>query len=303
LLPFPIRALSGSLLVHGALLLWLLSLSFSAALPVSSIRTQVVILTAPSVSRQAALPLRPRQGLTPPRTTLKIVPRAFHAPEVASSRPAPRPLISALEPLRLDVAQLAPELPRSSVTFAPPPLKTNNLAEDRPAVPNPAPRQLVQTAGFSQLETSAPVLPHRAPSGAGGFDAATPAELATPRAVPHASIPARGGFGDATAGAATPQSRATAPVSPLIPVEILFKPRPAYTEDARRLQIEGEVLLEMLFVASGEARVERIVRGLGHGLDESAVAAARGIRFHPARRDGMPVDFQATVHIVFELAY
>jgi hypothetical protein len=45
-----------------------------------------------------------------------------------------------------------------------------------------------------------------------------------------------------------------------------------------------------------------VVRGLGHGLDENAVAAAGGIRFHPARRDGTPVDYQATVHITFELA-
>jgi hypothetical protein len=45
------------------------------------------------------------------------------------------------------------------------------------------------------------------------------------------------------------------------------------------------------------------VRGLGHGLDETAAAAARNIRFRPARRSGDPVDFTAIVHIVFQLAY
>jgi len=49
--------------------------------------------------------------------------------------------------------------------------------------------------------------------------------------------------------------------------------------------------------------VGRIVRGLGHGLDEAAVRAAQQIRFKPARRDGQPVDFPAVVHIVFQLAY
>jgi len=85
--------------------------------------------------------------------------------------------------------------------------------------------------------------------------------------------------------------------------EILFKPRPAYTDEARRLRIEGEVLLEVLFAASGEARVLRTLRGLGHGLDESAIAAAHEIRFRPARRGDAPVDSSAVVHIVFQVAY
>jgi outer membrane biosynthesis protein TonB len=51
-------------------------------------------------------------------------------------------------------------------------------------------------------------------------------------------------------------------------------------------------------------QVERVVKGLGHGLDESAMAAARQIRFKPAKTaDGQPVDSQAVVHILFELAY
>ncbi len=33
------------------------------------------------------------------------------------------------------------------------------------------------------------------------------------------------------------------------------------------------------------------------------VAAARAIRFHPAQREGAPVDSAAVVHIIFQLAY
>lgn len=90
--------------------------------------------------------------------------------------------------------------------------------------------------------------------------------------------------------------------SPVTPVEIVFKPKPLYTDEARAKKIEGEVMLAMQFSASGEARVERVMRGLGYGLDETAVAAARGIRFRPAMRDGGPVDSAAVVHIVFQLA-
>jgi TonB family protein len=68
------------------------------------------------------------------------------------------------------------------------------------------------------------------------------------------------------------------------------------------MHIEGEVLLDVMFEASGQIRVLRVVRGLGHGLDESAQRAAQQIRFNPAKRDGQPYDSDAVVHIVFALA-
>lgn len=88
-----------------------------------------------------------------------------------------------------------------------------------------------------------------------------------------------------------------------IPVEITFKPNPVYTEEARSLKIEGEVLLEVAFAANGTLHVNRVVRGLGHGLDEAAIAAANKIRFKPALRMGTPVDSTAVVHVSFQLAY
>src|SRR5579862_2914941 len=86
-------------------------------------------------------------------------------------------------------------------------------------------------------------------------------------------------------------------------VEIVFKPKPVYTDEARNLQLEGEVLLEVMFGANGELHVNRVVRGLGHGLDEAAVTAASQMRFKPAQRFGTPVDSTAVVHVVFQLAY
>jgi len=87
------------------------------------------------------------------------------------------------------------------------------------------------------------------------------------------------------------------------PVEITFKPNPVYTAEARNLKIEGEVKLEMSFGANGTLTVNRVVSGLGHGLDEAAVAAAQKIRFKPALRNGQPVDSVAIVHVRFQLAY
>lgn len=100
-----------------------------------------------------------------------------------------------------------------------------------------------------------------------------------------------------------PQVKQTAAVSNTKPVEILFVPKPTYTDEGRAKKVEGDVLLQVVFTASGQVQVERIVRGLGYGLDEAAEAAARQIRFHPAEQDGRPVDFDAIAHITFQLAY
>ena len=112
-----------------------------------------------------------------------------------------------------------------------------------------------------------------------------------------------GGFGDADVPAPpTIQSRPAQVSINLVPAEILSKPVPTYTEEARAKRIEGEVLLEVVLEASGKLRVLRVVRGLGHGLDDSAVRAAEQIRFKPALKDGQPYDSTAVVHIIFQLA-
>jgi len=86
-------------------------------------------------------------------------------------------------------------------------------------------------------------------------------------------------------------------------VEIISKPTPVYTKEARQLKLEGEVLLEVMFGANGQLRVNRVVQGLGHGLDEAAITAANQMRFKPALRNGSPVDSTAIVHVVFQMAY
>ncbi len=86
------------------------------------------------------------------------------------------------------------------------------------------------------------------------------------------------------------------------PVELLSKPSPVYTEEARRLGIQGEVTLSVVFQASGTIRILEVVKSLGHGLEPAAEQAAAQIRFRPARNNGKPVDFPATLRIEFRLA-
>ena len=111
-----------------------------------------------------------------------------------------------------------------------------------------------------------------------------------------------GGFTEVAAVAAPVPKARTEDKPELTPVEILYKPRPVYTPEARQIHLEGEVLVRVSFSASGELRVQQVVRGLGHGLDESALRAAQQIKFRPAQRHGQPYDSTALVHIVFELA-
>ncbi len=114
---------------------------------------------------------------------------------------------------------------------------------------------------------------------------------------------ATGGFGSEQVVHAGPKIAQLDAGPATTPVEILFKPQPVYTDEARSLKLEGEVLLEVMFGASGTLHVNRVVRGMGHGLDEAAAAAANKMRFKPALRMGQPVDSTAIVHVTFQIAY
>jgi TonB family protein len=113
-----------------------------------------------------------------------------------------------------------------------------------------------------------------------------------------------GGFGSVEiAPSAKSAPKKTEDASATQPVVILFKPNPQYTDEARKLGIEGEVQVEVIFRASGQVQTVRVVKGLGHGLDEAALRAAEQIRFKPAMQEGHAVDFPAIAHIVFQVAF
>src|ERR1700681_2226055 len=103
------------------------------------------------------------------------------------------------------------------------------------------------------------------------------------------------GFADQSAVPDVPKKKAASAESGTGTVDILDKPRPEYTAEGRSLKVEGDVVIDVVFLASGAVQVNHVVSGLGHGLDESAVHAAQQIKFKPAKRDGQAVDFPARV--------
>jgi TonB family protein len=113
-----------------------------------------------------------------------------------------------------------------------------------------------------------------------------------------------GGFGDASvATAEAPKKKASNDSPADTAVTILEKPRPEYTAEGRSMKLEGDVVLDVVFLTNGHVEVNRVISGLGHGLDESASKAAQQIKFKPALREGQPVDYPARVRIEFRLAY
>jgi len=258
-----------------------------------------ISLVAPTLSEPAPVPQAVTRISVPAVASPKL-------PEVAAPIPIPTPRTPRVE-RTVDVP--APPAPK-------PVLQPNVLAEV-PAMPVAKP---VHTGSFGdpigvlvQPQTSAT---NRTPALAavGSFGTtATGTERPTGRGVATGAFGTQSGASGQTSkavksvdfsetAALAKAKTVEARVSPIAPVAIQSKPAPVYTEEARRLRVEGDVVVRVVFTAAGEIRIVGVVKGLGHGLDEAAVAATRQIRFTPARRDGQFVDYPATIHVVFALS-
>jgi protein TonB len=85
------------------------------------------------------------------------------------------------------------------------------------------------------------------------------------------------------------------------PPTVISSPDPEYTDRALRDSVEGEVVVWAVVRADGSVGDAKVVKKLGSGLDESAVAAVRRWRFSPAMKDAKPVAVQVNVRVRFKL--
>ena len=229
----------------------------------------------------------------------------------------------AFEVAKMDTAEKGPKRPKEDV-------KLNNMGSGSAAPATvKAPVDKVQTGGFGDPNgvpgkgdpnhatnvnrQGSPALPggEGFGNGTGGKNGIAGTVASTGfgngTAVPPAGGKTKGtvvagGFG-AVDTSSDPKKKAVASGPADNTPTILDKPRPEYTAEGRSLRIEGDVVIDLVFLAKGSIQINRVVSGLGHGLDESAVRAAQQIKFKPAKRDGEPVDFPARVHVEFRLAY
>jgi protein TonB len=264
----------------------------------------------------------PEKPPTPPmRSTRVFLPAMLPSAPVVTPRlpapPAPPPRIRELA--RAEVPKPLPVAPIVAKPVEPPPQPLVPAAApvverpiEKPEVQRPVETGLFERTAGAQISQAAATVT------TGGFGSAASQRGA-------ANGPGTVTTGGFSSGARAPRGaanvsgevqtagfdqRASAPAQPSVavakpidrPVEIVFKPTPEYTDEARSARVEGTVSLELEFTAAGDVRVLRVVRGLGHGLDETAQRAALRIRFKPAHSAGGPVDSRATVHITFRLS-
>jgi TonB family protein len=267
----------------------------------------------------------------------KLLPAAFAAPKLTVPRElrAPQPQPQILEPPKVALNNFTPAVLRQIPGGARPSLLVHTGEFGSSATPTVnAPIQKVQTGSFGDpngIPGQGKPNAHLVAASSGSFDLPPGAGYGngtggangirgTVASAGFGNGIAVGGPGDGrsnghgSAGIETgafgaqqvtrtsskPQQLDSGPST--TPVEITFKPNPVYTEEARQLKLQGEVLLEVVFGANGQLHVNRVVRGMGHGLDEAAITAANQMRFKPALHNGLPVDSTAVVHVVFQLA-
>lgn len=85
------------------------------------------------------------------------------------------------------------------------------------------------------------------------------------------------------------------------PVDLSPGVKPPYTPEARSAGIEGMLVLELVIGEDGRVLRARVLKGLGHGLDQSAVQTYYSKRFTPAYKEGKPITVKINVPIRFQL--
>jgi TonB family protein len=88
---------------------------------------------------------------------------------------------------------------------------------------------------------------------------------------------------------------------PVTPPHIVSKVEPEYSEEARKVRLEGTVMLRVVVGADGKARDFQVLHSVGMGLDENALAAVSEWLFKPGEKDGQPVNVYAQIQVNFRL--
>ncbi len=87
-----------------------------------------------------------------------------------------------------------------------------------------------------------------------------------------------------------------------VKAQVTAKPDPTYTREARRVGVQGVVVLKVLLLGNGKLDRVRVVRRLPFGLTENAIRAACEIKFKPAMKTGKEVSQWVTLEYAFRLA-
>ncbi len=334
-LPEPERSTASfltSALVNGSILVLILYIGATARQVIEQHKyefTELIVPTTPPPPPKVKVPPPPK--LPPPPEPPKL---QMEAPKIEMPKPKPEP-----KPIQMEAKVALPEVkaaPKPAIILAPQPkaaLTAAMPAQDNKVKPSTAPVHLGETFGatpnpnatrpatiaaignpYGGMQGPA-VAPHGVVGSTGiGNRLKSGSNAGVVGRVASAGIPGATGTGPAgsygkvssagipamTAAAVAIPKAVAEPVSTNL--EVISKPPVQYTAEARELKVQGDVVLRVTFLASGQVVVQSVLRGLGHGLDEEARRVAQQIRFRPATRDGRPVDLTTNITITFQLA-
>jgi protein TonB len=201
--------------------------------------------------------------------------------EVKKSKPKPKPP----EP---------PPPPPEEKPKPPPPPKAQPQAKAAPepeAKPAAPPPEAAPSDGFADLGIS---LGNAGGGGGVALGAPRVAATAAPTAAPTAAATAAPKVRQLTA------APADACNDPVVKPKRKAVVTPKYTMEARQAEIEGVVRVEVTIDEHGNVIGARVLAGLGYGLDDSAIAAAKASTFEPATRCGKPVVGTAVLPFRFQ---
>jgi TonB family protein len=337
LLPEPERSTGSfvtSIVINGLILILVLYAGATAKKTLEEHRYQETLLILPM--KQPPPP--PKVKMPPPpkvEERVEVPEVQFAAPKIRAPKPEPKP---DLKPIVAEVKLPTPVIKaKPAVILAPQPKSALAAAampaQDSHVRPSTAPVHFGQTFGVTPNPNATrpatvaaignpyggmqgpSVAPHGVVGSTGfgnglkaGSNAGVVGKVASVGIPGATGVAPSGNVGKvASVGVPTaPTAVAAAPRTVAEPLptnlEVISKPQPQYTSEAKQLRVQGDVILRVTFTASGRVFVQGVVHGLGHGLDEEARRVAQQIRFRPATRNGQAVDMTTNITITFQLA-
>ena len=323
-----------SMAINGLMLAVFLYIGAAARKTIDQHRHEETLLILPTKP-----PPPPEKVKTPPPPPIKDPPKLlevkFEAPKIKMPKPEPKP---DLKPIQVEAKLAMPIIKEAkpAVILSPQPKSALAAAampaQDNHQKPSTAPVHFGQTFGVTpNPNATRPATVAAIGNPYGGMHG--------PAIAPHGVVGSTG-FGNGTkfgsnagvvgrvASAPVPGTMNTVPTgftgkvaSVGIPAATVVRapvaakamlpstqpevsiPKPTYTDEARHLRIQGNVVLRVTFFASGQIQVLGVLQGLGHGLDEQArTAVQQGRVLRPAMRNGQAVDMTTNITITFQLA-
>ncbi len=229
-------------------------------------------------------PIKPPAGQPGPQTPRMPVPEIPRQPAPAPEAPdePPVPTLAPEEPKAAEAAPSEPDEPAAPSEPEPP-----TEASDEPAPTIESPSEPEEPEATSEPITT---------SGAPAEPTPQPTQRPNPGVEPEShSLPSA-----AAVPSGAPTTAATLPPAIKPPV-LLESPTPRYPSIARRLN-KRRATVELQVTVNARGHVTHVTRTgpeLGYGFEAEAFRVARGSKFQPATRDGVPMEFTTKIKVGF----